>query len=63
MYHEFFSKSPLLALPLLSLVIFIAVFAGAIVRVMGERGRRLERFAARIPLDDEEDVQTPKEQS
>jgi hypothetical protein len=52
MYHEFFAKSPLLALPLLSLVIFIGIFAIVLWRIAGERGRELERAASRIPLDD-----------
>lgn len=42
MYYEFFSKSPLLILPLFSLTIFIAVFAAILVRVSGRSGRELE---------------------
>jgi hypothetical protein len=61
MYHEFFSKSPLLALPLLSLVIFMTVFAIVLWRIAGERGRELERTAARIPLDDGNATEKPHE--
>ncbi len=44
MYKEFFSKSPLLAMPLVSLAIFLCIFIGVIVYVI-KRGPALERRA------------------
>jgi hypothetical protein len=55
MYQEFFSKSPLLALPLVSLVLFIAIFAMVTWRVMGDGGRELERIAGKLPLEEDSD--------
>ena len=50
MYREFFAHSPLLALPMLSLVIFITVFTLVIVRTMrGERAR--DAAISTLPLD------------
>ncbi len=51
MYREFFSQSPVLALPILSLMIFIAVFAGIVVRTMRRRPSTFEGIAA-LPLED-----------
>ena len=56
MYHDFFAKSPLLAYPLIALVLFMALFAIVVVRVMGQRGRELERTVGRLPLEDQEDT-------
>jgi hypothetical protein len=53
MYREFFARSPLLGLPILSLVIFLAIFGAVLVRVwlLGRRGPQLE-LLARMPLED-----------
>lgn len=53
MYHEYFSRSPLLALPLLALAIFIAVFAMIVVRAFSPRSRAVAATMERFPLDDE----------
>jgi hypothetical protein len=50
MYQEFFSKSPLLALPLVALFTFIVVFASIVIRTFGRRGREVARAAASLPL-------------
>lgn len=55
MYREFFSQSPVLALPILSLMIFIAVFAGIVVRTMRRRPSTFEGVAA-LPLEDGKEV-------
>jgi len=53
MFGELFHKSPLLLYPLLALVIFIVVFAGAVLRAWRQRPE--ERHAlAQLPLDDQE---------
>jgi len=49
MYQEFFSKSPLLAFPLVSLALFVAIF-GVILAYVVARGRQLEDLGA-LPLD------------
>jgi cbb3-type cytochrome oxidase subunit 3 len=54
MYHEFFSKSPLLVLPILSLFLFVTIFALACLRAFGARGKELAKVASRLPLDDDE---------
>ncbi len=54
MYREFFVNSPVLALPVLSLMLFIAVFAGIVVRTMRRRPAAYEAAAA-LPLDDGKD--------
>jgi cbb3-type cytochrome oxidase subunit 3 len=55
MYREFFARSPLLALPIAALVIFLVVFAGVLLAVLR---RRAQHFApaARLPLDDGEEA-------
>lgn len=45
MFKEFFAKSPLLALPLVSLAIFTTLFLGIVVWVL-RRGRDLEARAS-----------------
>ncbi len=55
MYHEFFAKSPLLALPLCALAIFIVVFAAVVARTLGRRGRELTEAHASLPLTDDDD--------
>ena len=50
MYREFFARSPLLGLPLLSLVIFITVFALLVVRAMRRRPASFEPLA-NLPLE------------
>jgi hypothetical protein len=53
MYREFFAKSPLLAFPMLSLALFIALFVVAVAYVVA-RGRKLETLGA-LPLAREVD--------
>ena len=55
MYREFFSRSPLLALPVASLMIFLAVFGLIIFNVLRRRGSQFDP-AARLPLDDANEV-------
>jgi hypothetical protein len=50
MYQDFFSKSPLLALPLMALFLFIVVFVAIVIQTFGRRGRELSRAAASLPL-------------
>ena len=54
MLREVLSHSPILALPLAAMFLFITVFALVVTRTMT---RRREHFArvARLPLDREED--------
>ncbi len=52
MYREFFANSPVLALPVLSLVIFITVFAGIVVRTMRRRPSEFDGVAS-LPLQTE----------
>jgi hypothetical protein len=51
----FFDKSPLMAGPLLAMLIFIAVFAAIFVFVLRARKPDLER-SARLPLEGGDDV-------
>ena len=51
MYREFFAQSPVLALPILSLLIFIAVFAGIVLRTLRRRPATFAGVAA-LPLED-----------
>lgn len=53
MFHEFFAKSPLLLLPLLSLLLFGGMFLAVVVYVV-RRGRSLETRGM-LPLEDEVD--------
>lgn len=53
MYREFFAQHPMLALPVMSLVIFVAVFAMIVVRTMRRRPAQFDALAA-LPLDTEE---------
>lgn len=50
MYQDFFSKSPLLALPLMALFLFILVFAAIIIHTFGRRGREAALAARSLPL-------------
>ena len=54
MYHEYFARSPLLALPLFALAIFIAVFAMIVIRAFSPRSRAIATAMERYPLDDEQ---------
>lgn len=51
MYREFFLRSPLLALPIASLAIFMAVFAAVVWRVFRGDPKHFEMMA-RMSLDD-----------
>ncbi len=53
MYQEFFSRSPLLALPLFALAIFIVVFAMIVFRAFSPRSREVAAHMERFSLDDE----------
>ncbi len=55
MYREFFTRSPLLALPLVALVIFLAVFLGVLVSVLRRRAHHFDS-ASRMALDDGSEV-------
>jgi cbb3-type cytochrome oxidase subunit 3 len=55
MYREFFSRSPLLALPLVALVIFLVVFVGVLVSVLRRRAHHFDD-ASRMALDDANEV-------
>lgn len=50
MYRDFFVHSPVLALPVLSLMIFIIVFAGIVVRTMRRKPAHYEGAAA-LPFE------------
>jgi cbb3-type cytochrome oxidase subunit 3 len=50
MYQDFFSKSPLLALPLMALFLFIVVFAAIVIHTFGRRGRETALAASSLPL-------------
>ena len=50
MYREFFIHHPMLGLPILSLVLFIVVFAMIVVRTMRKRPSQFDALAA-LPLD------------
>lgn len=51
MFHEFFAKSPLLFLPLVSLALFGTMFVLVVAYVV-RRGRSLEA-SGMLPLEDE----------
>ena len=55
MYREFFCRSPLLALPLVALVIFLVVFAGVVFSVLRRRSHHFDA-SARLPLDEGTEV-------
>lgn len=55
MYREFFAHSPLLALPLAALVIFLAVFTAVLLSVLLKRAALFDGAAA-IPLAAREDA-------
>ncbi len=55
MYREFFVHSPVLVLPIISLLIFITVFAGIVVRTMRRRPSTFDGIAA-LPLDSGEET-------
>jgi VIT1/CCC1 family predicted Fe2+/Mn2+ transporter len=52
---DFFARSPLLALPVIALLLFMAVFAAAAVRAAIANRSQLERMA-RMPLEDESEA-------
>ncbi len=54
MYRDFFIHSPVLVLPIISLLIFIVVFAGIVVRTMGRRPSTFDGVAS-LPLDQGEE--------
>lgn len=56
MFREIFMRSPVLALPIVALLIFIVVFAAVIVRTMNGRRRAHFEALARLPLDEREEA-------
>ncbi len=52
MKSEFLAKSPMLALPLAALFLFLAVFAVVVVVTMKKRSAAFDPIA-KMPLDDE----------
>lgn len=52
MYQEFFSRSPLLALPILALAIFVGIFAVEVVRAIRRKPEEI-RFLQALPLEDD----------
>jgi hypothetical protein len=50
MYREFFSHHPMLALPVVSLLLFIAVFAMIVARTMRRKASQFDALAS-LPLD------------
>lgn len=55
MYREFFAHHPMLALPVLSLLLFVAVFAMIVLRTMRRQPSQFEALAS-LPLDTAEEV-------
>jgi cbb3-type cytochrome oxidase subunit 3 len=55
MYHDFFAKSPLLALPIIALILFVTVFAMVVVRTFSKKQREVADEASRLPLEDDMD--------
>ncbi|MDB4927538.1 MAG: hypothetical protein JWM10_22 [Myxococcaceae bacterium] len=53
MYRDFFAHHPMLALPVLSLLLFIGVFALIVARTLRQRPAQTDPLAA-LPLDDAE---------
>lgn len=51
MYQEFFSKSPLLAFPLVALALFIGVFLMITWRAMSSKNRAAYEAMSQLPLD------------
>ena len=56
MYQDFFSKSPLLALPLMAMFLFIVVFAAIIVDTFGRSGRDAALVASTLPLTPDDEI-------
>jgi hypothetical protein len=52
MFGELFHKSPLLLYPLVALVIFIVVFAGAALRALRQRVEERDALA-QLPLEED----------
>jgi cbb3-type cytochrome oxidase subunit 3 len=50
--HDFFEQSPVMAAPLFAMLIFMAIFAGVIVRVARARREEMDR-SARLALGEE----------
>jgi cbb3-type cytochrome oxidase subunit 3 len=53
MFREFLSHSPLLALPLMALVLFLVVFAGVVIFAFTRRRAEIAEAAA-LPLEEED---------
>ncbi len=59
MKSELLAKSPLLALPLAALFLFLAFFAVVVVVTMKRRAASLDPIA-RLPIDDEDEEGGPR---
>ena len=55
MARDFFSHNPLLAGPLIAMLLFTAVFAAAVVRVVRAKREHVDRMA-QLPLEGEGEV-------
>lgn len=55
MYRQLLEKSPLLALPLLSLVLFLLCFVAIVIRTYARRSEAYSKTAA-LPLEDDSHV-------
>jgi cbb3-type cytochrome oxidase subunit 3 len=53
MYQQYFVHSPLLAFPLLALILFVAVFSAIVLRTLGKKWRETATIASRLPLEDD----------
>jgi hypothetical protein len=52
---DFFARSPVLALPVLAMLLFMVVFVANVVRAFRTREPELDRLAS-LPFADEEEV-------
>jgi|CXWL01.1.fsa_nt_gi hypothetical protein len=62
MKAELLAKSPLLALPLFALFLFMATFAAIVVLTMQKRGPAYDPLA-RLPLDDDDEGRLGRDES
>lgn len=54
MYRDFFARSPLLALPMLALGIFLFVFVSVVVRALSSKNAERFALASRLPLESDD---------
>ena len=53
MYQQYFVHSPLLAYPIVALILFVVVFTVIVLRTLGKRWRETATVASRLPLEDD----------